>query len=44
MHSDAELTVEFDGNVHFYSIPNIDDAISRQSQQYLTDIADNGSK
>ena len=32
MYSKTELAVEFYGNVQFYSIPNIDGAMDRQSQ------------
>ena len=36
MHSEGELGVESYGNVQFYSIPNIDGAMDRQSQnEYL---------
>ena len=32
MHSETELAVESYRNVQFYSIPNIDGAMDRQSQ------------
>ena len=33
MYSETELAVESYGNVQFYSIPNIDGAMDRQSQK-----------
>ena len=36
MHSEEELSLESYGNVQFYSIPDIDDAMNCQKQnQYL---------
>ena len=37
MYSETELAVESYGNVQFYSIPNIDGAMDRQSQKGVYD-------
>ena len=41
IYSEAKLTVEFDGSVQFYSIPNIDDT---KAIKVSTNVSHNGSK